>query len=82
MDPYFLIIITLIIVSIFFILYIRISAKISDTTNVKDNSSSGGEDDSARYDSVLDHQHPKNSDPLSHLKSSNYPNHSDFTLLE
>lgn len=75
MDKYFFAITALIVISIFFILYIRISTKISKTAYFPGESERKAGGDSAEYDSVT-------KDPLSHLKSSNYPNPSDFTLLE
>jgi hypothetical protein len=75
MNKYFLAIIALIIFSIIFILYIRISARISQNSDSEENpqnqSPKVGDDDSTNYDNV--------SDPLSHLKSLKS---SDFTLLE
>lgn len=83
MDKYFLTTITLIIFSIIFIMYVRLSARI-----LKDDSNESkpvvGDDDSACYDSVSKSKFITN-DPLAHLKSSNasnYLNPSDFTLLE
>ena len=85
MSPYFLTIIALIIFSIIIILYLRISAKISKISDPEDalNASNikEGDNDSDNYDSVSKSKFISN-DPLSHLKSSNHPTASDFTLLE
>lgn len=90
MDPYFLAIIALIIFSCFFILYLRISAKISKISDSKDalnvSNIKEGDNDSAVYDNVSKSGYPSpdltknlhNPDPLSHLKSKG----DDFTLLE
>ena len=80
MDKYFLTTITLIIFSIILIMYVRISDRFFKDNSTNQKPVVGG-DDSASYDNISKSKFIPN-DPLSHLKSSNHPTASDFTLLE